>query len=111
MPDQLGIDSLKQALKTVSDFRDQIAQTKKFSFLSAFGFMDDLIALGLVVTSWKTIVAEWKDRTPEELEELKAYARDVLRIPNEKVEKFVEDAFSWILTTIELVEQARKLKK
>lgn len=111
MPETLGIESLKQALKTVSDFREQIAQTKKFNFMSIFGFVDDLFALGAVITSWKNIVAEWKDRSPAELNELYAYAKTLANIPNEKIAKFVDDSFQWILVTISLVEEAKLLKK
>lgn len=107
----LGIESLKKALKTVSDFREQIAQTKKFNFMSLFGFIDDLFALGEVATSWKVIVAEWKDRSDAEIQELYAYARTLSNIPNEKIAKFVDDAFQWTLLTISLVEDARSLKK
>lgn len=112
MPDnQLGIEHLKQALTFVNDFRNQIAQTKKFNFLSAIGFVDELIELGGVIGSWKDIVAEWKDKTPAELTELYQFAKDKFHLPNEKVQAFVDKSFTWVLLTLELVEDARNLKK
>lgn len=107
----LGIDNLKLALKFSADFSDQIAQTKKFSVLAAFGFVDDLIALGGVITAWKNIVAEFKDLDPAERAALNAYAKDVLKIPAEKVKDFIADALDWALLTFAMVERARTLKK
>ncbi len=109
--DQLGIENLKAALTFVNDFREQIARTKKFNFLSAIGFVDELVELGGVIQSWKDIVAEWKDRTPAELAELYEFAKNKFHLPNEKVQAFVDKSFQWVLLTFELVEDARNLKK
>lgn len=107
----VGIEHLKQALKFSADFSDQIAQTKKFSFLSAFGFIDDLIALGSVISSWKDIVAEFKDLDDVERLALSAYAKDVLKIPAANIKDFIADALNWALLTFSLVERAKTLKK
>lgn len=107
----LGIDHLKQALKFVNDFRNQIAQTKKITFVAAISFIDDLIALGGVIEDWKIIIAEWKDRTPIELQELYAYAKTLAPIPNDKVQAFVDKSFRWMLLTFELVEDEKSLHK
>lgn len=106
-----GIEHLKLALKFVANFSVQVAGTKKFSFLSIFSFIDDLIALGAVITSWKDIVAEFKDLTDPEREELYAYAQANLNIPHEQTKAFVADSFDWALKTFSLVERARTLAK
>lgn len=109
-PPVLGIDHLKAALKFVNDFRNQIAQTKKFNLWSILGFINDLMELGAVISTYKDLIAEWKDRTPAELQELYAYAKTLANIPSEKVQKFVDDSFQWLLLTISLVEEAKLLK-
>jgi len=106
----IGIDHLKSGLKTVSDFRNQVAQTKRFNILALLGFVDDLAAIGETITAWKDIIAEAKDLDSNESKELATYALEVLKIPATKVAKFVSDALQWLITTIDLVEQARHLK-
>ena len=107
----LGIENLKKALKFAADFSAQIAATKKINFLSMFAFIDELLELGDVVTSWKDIVAEFKDLQDSERLVLYDYAKLVLNIPNEEVKTFVADSFDWSLKTFALVERARGLKK
>lgn len=107
----LGIEHLKQGLKFVFDFTSQVAQTKKFKLVTIFSFIDDLIALGGVIVSWKDIIAEFKDLDDAEKQQLYQYVKDEFDIPNDKVEAFVENAFTWLMSTIELVEQAKGLKK
>ncbi len=107
----LGIDHLKSALKTVLDLSVQLAATKKFNFWTIFSFIDDLAAVGGVVTTWKDIVAEFKDLDETEKQELYAYAQEQFDIPNDQVESFVEDSLQWVLTTVSLVERAKTLKK
>lgn len=107
----VGIEHLKQALKFAADFSDQIAQTKKFNFLSIFSFIDDVIALGTVITTWKDVVAEFKDLDESERVQLTGYAKDVLKIPAANVKDFIADALGWALVTFSLVERAKLLKK
>lgn len=107
----VGITSLKIALKFAADFSDQVAQTKKFNFMVIFSFIDDLIALGGVISNWKNIVEEFKDLDDAERLEINAYAKDVLKIPAANVKEFVADALNWALITFSLVERAKALKK
>lgn len=107
----LGIDNLKKTLKFAADLADQIGQTKKFNFLSIFGFIDDLIALGGIVGSWADIVAEFKDLSDEERHELNTYAIEVLKVSPDKAKDFVADAIEWALLTGSLVDRRKDLKK
>lgn len=107
----LGTQKLKDALKFIDDFTMQIAATKKFRFTSIFNFIDDLLALGGVITSWKDIIAEWKDLDTAEKSEIIQYVKDEFDIPDDEVEAFIEDSFSWLLSTISLVERARRLRQ
>lgn len=106
----LGIQNLKNALKFINDFTMQVAATKKFRFTSIFSFIDDLLALGGVISQWKNIVAEWKDLDEAEKNEIIQFVKDEFDIPNDEAEAFIEDAFQWLLSTISMVERARRLK-
>ena len=107
----LGTENLKRAVKFVIDFTTQVAATKKFRFTTIFSFIDDLLELGGVITTWKDVIAEFKDLDDVEKQAIYEYVKQEFDIPNDQVEAFVEDAFQWLLTTISLVERARGLKK
>ena len=107
----LGVENLKKALKFVFDFTTQVAQTKKFNFWAIFGFIDDLVALGDIITKWKDIQAEFKDLDEAEKQEIYEYAKAEFDLPNDQVEAFIEDALQWALVTFALVERAKLLKK
>ena len=106
----LGIENLKRALKFINDFTMQVAATKKFRLTSIFSFIDDLFALGGVITEWKNIVAEYRDLDEAEKAQIVQFVKDEFDIPNDEVEAFIEDAFQWLLSTIAMVERARRLK-
>jgi hypothetical protein len=111
MAEEKGVENIKRLLKFVADFTNQIAKTKKFRLLTLLSFVDDLAELGEIIPLWPEIKAEYKDRSEAEKQEIYAYVRNELDLPNDEAEAFVEDCFQWADYTISLVNRAKRLKK
>lgn len=107
----VGIENLKKAVKFAIDLAMQIAAIKKFKLISIFSFIDELLELGGVITSWKEIIAEFKDLDIAERQLVYDYVREEFDIPNDQVEVWVEEALGVALNILSLVERAKLLKK
>lgn len=110
----LGIDNLKKLIKFSLDLTENISTALadgKVTTTEIFGFLPELLQVPGVVKSWKDIVAELKDLTPDERLDLHAYVADEFDIPNDKVEVFIENALLQAISMITLVEQFKAIKK
>lgn len=109
-----GIENLKKIVKFACDFTKEIASALadgKFQWTEAFGFVDEIMAIPGVAKSFPAAKQELADLSPEEKAELYAYVVEEFDLPNDKVEAFVENALSFAISAVALVEQWKALKK
>lgn len=108
----LGIEKLKTALAFALNLTEEIQKAGQdgFTWTDAFGFVDDILKVPGLIASGDQILAELKDLTMEEKEELAAYLAAEFDIPNDRVEAMVEDALKLALTVVALVNQWKELK-
>lgn len=110
----VGIENLKKIVKFSCDFTDEIAGALadgKFKTAEIFGFFDEIMSIPGVVKSFPEVMAEIKDLTEAERNELHAYVVDEFDIPNDKVEGFIEHSIMWAFSTVSLVELFKGLRK
>jgi len=109
----LGIESLKEAVSVAISFPIQAAKTikNKFKIWDLLAFADEFKDLAIVIADRKNVVDEYKDLSPEERQEILAWAKQEFDIPDDVVEVFVENALSWVDSTLTLIAEAKKLKK
>lgn len=114
MSEQLfGISNLKKMVKFATDFTEQVADSLsdgKFSWMEAFGFVDEVSQIPGVVKSWPAIKQELSELNEDERKELHQYVTEEFDIPNDRVEAFVESALGWAINAIALVELWKTLK-
>lgn len=108
-----GIESLKAAVSVAISFPIQAAKTikNKFKIWDLLAFADEFKELAIVIADKDSVVEEYKDLTKEERLELLEYAKDEFDIPDDTVEVFVENALTWVDSTLTLFNEAKKLRK
>lgn len=113
MPELLGIDNLKKLIEVGFSVPKQIAESSSdgWQYTDAFSFLDEAMDLIKLVKSWKEIVAEFKDLSPEERVVLHNHFATKFDIPNDQKEAWVEDALMHGIITVRMVERFKELKK
>lgn len=108
-----GIESLKAAVSVAISFPFQAAKTikNKFKIWDLLAFADEFKELATVIADRQNIADEFKDLDDAERDELLQYAKDEFDIPDDSVEVFVENALTWVDSTLTLINEAKKLKK
>lgn len=109
----LGTDNLKKLITLGLKITKQIQaslEDKKFQLIELVNFIDELMLVPGVVSSWEDIKAEWQDLEEEERVELHDHFALEFDIPNDKVEAFIENALLQGVSLIALVEQWKDLK-
>lgn len=111
MAELLGIENLKKLIQAGLAIPKQIAESSAdgWQFTDAFSFIDEGMAVVAVARSIKDIMAELKDLSEEERNELNSYFSALFDIPNDKVEKYIEDALLWGTITVRLVTGFKQL--
>jgi len=107
------IESLKEAVDVAISFPMQAVKTikGKFKLWDLLAFADEAKNLIMVVNEKEEIIAELEDLTVPEIDELIQYAKERFDIPNDAAEVFIENGISWLRSTFNMIEQAKKLKK
>lgn len=108
----LGIDKIKAAMKLAADLRNATADALAdgtFQWQEAFGFIPSLMQVQGVAQSVPELVAQVKDASHTEREELAAYAKEVLLIPTAEVEQFIADAVDWVIATVKVIGSGKAL--
>lgn len=102
---KIGIDNLKKFVHFGLDLAEQIAKTtgKKWNFLMALDFVDEVAAIPGVVKSWPAVLTEIKDLDDDERKQLHEYVQEEFDIPNERVEEVVEDSLVLVISMVNLV--------
>lgn len=108
----LGIENLKKLVRFPLELTKQIAESTAdgWQFTDLFQFVDELASVPGIVKSWKDIAAEIKEVDPLERQELYAFIVAEFDIPNDKVEKVVENALLNAISLIALYEEFKALK-
>lgn len=109
----LGVNDLKKLVKFPLDLTKQIAESTAdgWQFTDLFAFVDELATVPGIVKNWKNAVAELKELDTADRQELYDFVVAEFDIPNEKVEKFVENALLNVVSLIALYEEFKALKK
>lgn len=108
----LGTDKIKEVMKFGADLRNLTAEALadgKFQWQEAIKFLPTLMSVQGVIESLKETVAQIKDASHPEREELEVYAKDVLQIPAEQVEDFIAKSFDWVVATLQLIESGKNI--
>lgn len=109
-----GIDNLKKVVKFSCDFTAQINTAMadgKFSWTESFGFIDELAQIPGVIKSFPSVKQEIADLDVAEKKELYDFIVDNFDIPNDHVEKLIENSLAFALAAVELFEQWKAIKK
>ncbi len=104
----LGIDNLKKAALLGIDIGKQVETALadgKFSWVDSFGFLDELIKVPGIINSRKDIIAEYKDLTEAEREELKEYIQDNLDLINDELEGKIEKGLDIIFSILNFISK------
>ena len=112
MSEQLGIDKIKAAMKLAADLRNATADALadgNFQWQEAFAFIPSLLQIQGVVEGASEMIAQIKDASHVEREELETYAKEVLNIPAENVEQFIADSVDWIIATVQMITGIKSL--
>jgi len=102
----IGIERIKKAIAVAAGFGKQIEAALadgKFTLSDAPAFVDDIIGLVTVAKEPKALLAEVKDLSAEETEELKQVFEEQFDLENDDTEKVVEQGIILICQTGELV--------
>lgn len=108
----LGIDKIKAAMKLAADLRNTTADALAdgtFQWQEAFGFIPSLMQIQGVVQTSKELVAQVQDASHSEREELEAYAKEALNIPDANVEAFIANAVDWVIATVQIIGDLRSV--
>lgn len=107
-----GIENLKKLIHLAIAIPFQAAKTvkEKFQLFDILGFIDELKDLAAVIKNRKQIGLELKDVSADERTALLSFAKEEFDIPDEKVEVFVENALTWGMSTLTLINEAKALK-
>lgn len=110
---KLGIENLKQGVKLVIDFSEEVerASKTKNKLVAITGFFDELFAVPAVAQKFPQIIEEAKDVDRDEHRELVDYIRQECSLENEAAEVVVEDALEWLSLTYRLGKNIANLKK
>jgi len=108
-----GIESLKAVIDVGISFPMQAAKTVKgkFKLIYILAFLDEARLLTEVLADKEMILKEFKDLTAEEKTELIAHAKESFDLPDDSVEILVENALTWGVSTITLINEAKKVLK
>lgn len=107
-----GIENLKKLIKFGCDLTKQISTSLAdgWSWIDAFGFVDEVAAIPGVVKSFPAIQLELSELSTEERQELYDYLVEEFDIPNDRVEVVLENSIALAIAAVALVEQWKALK-
>jgi len=97
----IGIEVLKNDIVILAKLIKKVdvaLDDNKVSFSEAIGLAFELPGLFKVVKSYKDVVEELKDLTPDEVEELNVHFANEFDIANDAAEEVVEQVLSLIVT-------------
>lgn len=109
-----GTENLEKLVDIGFKIPKQIGESAKdgFNFFpEVLDFTDEFMDLIKVAKSWKDIVAEWQDRTEEEMQALYEKFQIKYDIPNDEVEAWVEDAVGIAIRVINLATRFKNRQK
>lgn len=110
---KFGIENLKKMIGFSLSFTQELSQALadgKFRWLEAFGFIDELLQIEGIVTSWPDIKAELKELNATEREELNAYVTANFKVENISVEDAVKNSLAFVVSAVSLIEGFKKKK-
>lgn len=112
MPEQVGVENLKRLIKFGCDVTKQLSDSLAdgYQWTDLLSLVDELSQIPGVVAALPQVKAELADLSPEERTELHAYLVEEFDLPNDKVEAFIENALSFALAALALIEQWKALK-
>lgn len=79
-------------------------QDGKINFLDLPNFMPALLKAIPALEGIDLVSLEFMDLKPEEAEELKIYVKEQLKLEDDKLEEFIEDAFAVVLSIFMLAK-------
>lgn len=113
-PIKYGIDNLKKIVKFACDFTAQIntaLSDGKFTWTDSFGFIDELTQVPGVIKAFPAVKQEITDLDEAEKKELYDFIVENFDIPDDHVEKLIENSIAFTLAAVELFEQWKAIKK
>lgn len=87
-----------------------ILADKKVTFQEAIGLLPQVMQLPELVSEFPAIQQQWKDRTPETLESLKAFVKLHFDLDDDKLEEAIEAAFTTVADLVNTVDRFGDLK-
>ncbi len=113
MPEELGIEHLKKAIHLAIALPIQIVKTikTKFQLFDILAFVDEFRELTTVIKEKQLVVDEFENLSPAERKELFDFVKDEFDISDDKAEIFIENALTWVDSTLILIDEAKALKK
>jgi len=108
-------DKIKKALKAVIDITegiDEAYEDGQLSLAEALSIGVSAVPEGVAIwTSRQELIEEIKDLDEDEIADLESYVAVEFDIRNDKAEKVVEKALSFVVAGVELALAAKALKK
>jgi len=113
MPEEIGIEHLKKAIHLAIALPIQITKTikTKFQLFDILAFIDEFRELTTVIKEKQLIVDEFENLSTAERKELFEFVKEEFSIPDSNAEIFIENALSWVDSTLILIDEAKALKK
>lgn len=100
-----GIKELKDVLKAAISIGEALADGVQLGDIRA------LLDLPAAIEGIKEVPAELADLDEFELEELNVFIQSEFDLPDDEVEKFIEDALTWALSTYKLYIRFQNLNE
>lgn len=112
MTQKYGVENIKKFIKFACDFTKQAAESLKdgWQWTDPFSFVDEAMSAVGLGKSWELMKQEIIEMSPEEKQEINNYMQAEFNLDNDQVEFMVEQAVSWVLSTLALYEMF-KIKK
>jgi len=107
------LQDLKTLLKFGFDITKQVAVSGAdgWQWTDAFSFFDEVVQLPGAITSLPGAKEAIANLSTEDKTELDAWVVSEFDIPNDKVEKFIENALQLVTSGVALAVEWRELKK
>lgn len=111
MEQKFGIENLKKAIGWACSFNEELASAlkdKKFRWIEAFGFIDDVLGIEGLVKAIPQIKNEIAELSHEENHELKEYISENFTFENSTVEEVIDAAFDFLSGATKLINAFKK---
>lgn len=106
----IGVVNLKRSIVFSLDLAEQIVTASKngIKWTDAFGFIDEIMEIPVLIKTSKEIYAELQDLTVEERGQLNAEIAEEFDLDNDKVEEIVQYSIDVAFGVVQLVNAIKQ---